>query len=102
MSERGYTVIGEEDGEYDIAFSSEDNDDFTCLCTFPGNDNGKLDNHRLRNLALLGAAVVLAVWENDQLNPVVAVDVGEYFVPLPTAVPQWIRDEIIRLLPEEE
>jgi hypothetical protein len=100
MGERSYTVIGR-DGEYEICFSSEDND-FGCLCTFPSNDGGTLDRDRLRELALLGAAVVLACYDDALLDPVAVIGAGEFFVGLPYALPAWIPAEILRLLPDED
>jgi len=80
MGEQIYTVE-----EQAIQFSESD-DEWMCLCTFPRNDEGRLTRDRVASLALLGAAVVLA--HNDELD-----------IPiLPHGVPQWIRDEIVRVV----
>ncbi len=74
-----------------VSFQFSDADDtFGCLCTFPHNDAGELDPDRVSALALLGAAVVLAQFEPDMLA-------SEF---LPHAVPQWIRDGILKVCRE--
>ena len=86
MGEKIYKI-----GEYPLQFSEMD-DDYVCLCTFPHNDQGQLLPDRVRSLALLGAAVVLA-HSGDLENPF-----------LPYCVPEWIRKEIDRVMnymPEE-
>lgn len=88
MSERIYTVKGIE-GEFDLEFSSEKSE-WRCLCTWPACDGDILEPSSVRSLALLGAAVVL-VWD-DKL---------EYGI-LPNAVPEWIREEIKRIVPVTE
>jgi hypothetical protein len=100
MGERTYRVVGY-DGEYAIGFSDEDDSLFGCLCTFPGNDQHKLTPDRVRELALLGAAVVLACHENELLYPVLVTDIEEFYVPLPAAVPRWMRAEIARIVGED-
>ena len=102
MGEDVYTVSGYtkpeykenesvEWAEYNIQFSSTD-DDWRCLCTFPHNDGKTIDVSRMRSLALLGAAVVLAhQGELEETNSF-----------LPFCVPEWIREEISRLLPDKE
>lgn len=108
MGERSYEVIGEDLATYSIHFSeftAKDEDDFGCLCTFPGNDiaYGKtLSMHKLQALALLGAAVVLCAHESDYLSDTVGqIDEETFSVVLPYAIPKWIRDEIKRLLPND-
>ena len=79
-------------GKYPLQFSEMD-DDYICLCTFPHNDQGALTPDRVRSLALLGAAVVLAR----------SCSLEHPF--LPACVPEWIRKEIDRVMnyhPEEE
>ena len=86
MGEKIYEI-----GDYPLQFSEMD-DDYVCLCTFPHNDQGQLLPDRVRSLALLGAAVVLA--SNDDLDHPF----------LPNCVPVWIRQEIDRVMnyvPEE-
>ena len=95
MGEQVYTVYGRFDtkwGEWDeveIQFSEMD-DDTGCLCTFPHNDNGELDAERVRSLAMLGAAVVLA--HQGELK-------DTNFLPF--CLPQWIQDEIKRIVKSE-
>lgn len=63
--------------------------DVGCLCTFPHKDGRTLDAARVRALAYLGAAVVLA-HRGSLEHPY-----------LPMCVPEWMRNEIdrnIRLL----
>ena len=87
MGEKIYQI-----GEYPLQFSEID-DDYVCLCTFPHNDQGVLTPDRVRSLALLGAAVVLAHGD-DLEHPF-----------LPACVPEWIRHEIDRVMhyhPEED
>jgi len=68
---------------------SEGDDETACLCTFPHNfEQTGLDTERVRSLALLGAAVVLA--HQGELK--------EEYNYLPYCVPQWIRDGIASAL----
>ena len=85
MGEHVYSVSGKSITweDFTIQFSEMD-DDWSCLCTFPHNDGVEILPSRLRSLALLGAAVVLA--HQGELEE------GANF--LPHCVPQWIRDEI--------
>ena len=83
-----YDLLG---GGY--AHFSDSDDEFDCLCTFPHNDGEALTVERLRSLALLGAAVVMAY---D--NPVSRDD----YIFIPRDIPGWILDGIRGLLPEEE
>lgn len=74
-----------------IRFSEDDS--IRCLCTFPHNDlayGGKLAPAKVRSLAMLGAAVVMI--HHGELN-------GPVF--LPHSLPQWLVDELERLLPED-
>lgn len=83
------STIGKNDYGFSLHFSDLD-EEWRCLCTFPYNDGDTLDASRVRSLALLGAAVVLA--HNDELdNPI-----------LPNGVPEWIRNEIKRLVIDED
>ena len=104
MGERSYAVESYEGVLHHLRFS-EDDDDWGCLCTFPHNDRaeGRIMPGHMRALALLGAAVVLAIWDTEELGPDGLGDAGELgtHVHLPNAVPQWIRDEIQRALPVE-
>ena len=99
MGERVYSVAIGDGKTIDVCFSEMD-DDWGCLCTFPHDDHGKLDAERVRSLALLGAAVVLAAFRREQLETEDGWG-GTVFASLPNAVPQWIRDEIRRVVPEE-
>lgn len=106
MGEHGYHTSGY-GAEYIIYFSESD-DDWGCLCTFPHNDHGELTSDRVRSLALLGAAVVLASHQADRLESAGRM-AGPHLLPaewetliLPQVVPQWIRDEIQRIVPVEE
>jgi hypothetical protein len=84
-----YGIITREEGYSSSLHFSDLDEEWECLCTFPYNDQGKLDSSRVRSLALLGAAVVLA--HNGELdNPL-----------LPNGVPEWIREEIKRIIPDE-
>lgn len=76
-----YTILTHS-GERNVRFS-EGNDTISCLCTFPHNDGETLDADRVRSLAYLGAAVVLASHEESDDN--------QY---LPRSLPEWIRKEI--------
>lgn len=67
---------------------SESDDEFGCLCTFPHNNNYALCKDDVMSLAMLGAAVVLAKG-NDK---------GENWVYLPYDIPDWIVDELKRIL----
>ena len=80
-----YTILTHS-GERDIRFSEGD-DDLGCLCTFPHNDGETLDADRVRSLAYLGAAVVLASHEE--------ADDNQY---LPNSLPEWIRKGIDEMM----
>lgn len=88
MSERIYTILNFA-GPVDISFDELD-DTYNCLCTFPTNDEAlnNISKERLRSLALLGAAVCIAAEAEEDMTE----------AKLPHVVPQWIRDEIDRLL----
>lgn len=87
MGEHVYSVDGYSGGleckKKNIQFSEMDGE-WQCLCTFPHNDGKEISPSRLRSLALLGAAVVLAHQG----------DLEEEHNFLPHCVPIWIRDEI--------
>lgn len=92
MSEQVYTVNGLGGRQCDIQFSDLDFE-WGCLCTFDMNDRATgyvLTPHRVRALALLGAAVVLA--SDDEAC--------EDNMFLPYGIPEWIQDEIKRVVPE--
>lgn len=72
---------------FDIHFS-ENQEEWGCLCTFPHNDYERLNEGRVRDLALLGAAVVLI--HEGRLNSDVL---------LPRDIPDWIVKGIDRILP---
>ncbi len=89
MGELYYTVLDHNGDERELQFSDDD-EEWGCLCTFAHNDGDTLTPDRVRSLALFGAACRL---EFDNLLP---------HGILPGAVPQWIRDEIKRIIPIEE
>lgn len=65
-----------------------------CLCTFPDNDRYRLDPSRVRSLAYLGAAVILAHQEEF------AVDSEEtIYESIPHCLPDWVKTEIDRNIP---
>lgn len=67
-------------------YFSEDNEEVACLCTFPAGERKTLSISTLRSIAYLGAAVVLA---HQRI-----VTSGE----IPGCLPDWIKDEIDRIL----
>lgn len=67
-----------------IHFSDID-DSIGCLCTFPHNDNKHLDSDRIRSLAYLGAAVVLASKLKNK---------NQIYNFIPECLPKWIQKEI--------
>ncbi len=89
MGELYYTILDHNGDERELQFSDDD-EEFGCLCTFDNNDQYALTPDRVRSLALFGAACRL---EFDNALP---------HGILPGAVPQWIRDEIKRIIPVEE
>jgi hypothetical protein len=94
MGERIYQVGS---GDSDFIMFSEMDEEFRCLCTFPGNDQEKPDIDRIKALALFGAAVHLLMS-------------GELYGPvfIPDSLPAWIVDAVRRIrldptgLPEED
>ena len=100
MGERTYKVRAYSGKEYSIAFNDMD-DEFGCLYTFPHNDHKKLTPDRVRELALLGAAVVLASWNEEQIEYVWEIGY-DYRLTLPNGLPDWIAEEIKRILPTED
>jgi len=68
-------------------------DDAGCLCTFPHNDFGTLKPDRVRQLAYLGAAVMLAHREPEN-----GLSIRHYYIPhmLPK---NWVAD-IDKCIPE--
>ena len=75
--------------------------DWPCLCTFPFNNRHKLSAGDVRSLALLGAAVAMATNDETELGS------SETFwgkdtrwVHLPEDVPEWVRNEIKRVVNE--
>jgi len=82
--------IQDYDGRWTNIQFSEMDDEYSCLCTFPMNDMGRLDPDRVRSLALFGAAVRLA-FDGDLEHGF-----------LPDAVPVWIREEIDRVIDYNE
>ena len=77
------------DGDRDFVHFGE-SDDLGCLCTFPRNDDGRLNAERVRSLAYLGAAVVL-----------IRRDGGGSTI-LPDDLPDWVRREIDRVVGSDE
>ena len=77
----------------EAAIHFSERDDVSCLCTFPHNyEGGQLDGETIRSLAYLGAAVVLV--QREVLD--------EDYVFLPDMLPEWIVNEIKRLVPNEQ
>lgn len=71
-----------------LVMFSELDDEFSCLCTFPHNDEDGISVDRLIELALFGAVVTLikhGYYEN--------VDEGEYII-IPHDVPATIMEDI--------
>ncbi len=68
----------------DLRFAYDD-DEYGCLCTFPHNYS-TLDKYALRDLATLGALVVLT-HQNEALSNYI-----------PSGIPIWILKEIDRVL----
>lgn len=67
---------------------SEDDESFSCLCTFPFNDDlekGKIMLYRVRSLALLGMAVIMAHKIRDN---------EEHRINLPFDVPELWRKRL--------
>ncbi len=95
MGEKTYTTTDYDGREYIFRFS-DSVDDWLCLCTFPHNDQHELSPSRVQSLALLGAAVALVARGLIEREP------NDQYFSLPDAVPQWIRDEIKRLIPDSE
>lgn len=85
MGENVYPIQDYDGNWLEIRFSESD-DEYSCLCTFPYNDMGRLDVDKVRSLALFGAAVRLA-FDGDLEHGF-----------LPKAVPEWIRNEIDRII----
>ena len=81
MGEKSYRVLGKL-----IQFSDSD-DEFTCLCTFPRNDQEHLDIERLKSLAIFGAVVqlVLKGYYDDHE--------GEYIF-IPHDVPSYVLRDV--------
>lgn len=73
-------------------FWNEGDDDWGCACTFPHNDaiERRLCVERVATLALIGAAAVLAHRDGE-------IETDD---SLPGAVPDWIKAEIRRHLPQ--
>ena len=79
MGEKSYDV-----GHKYIRFSEES--DFSCLCTFPHNDNGELSIERMKALALFGAVVRL-IFDDYYAEH------GEY-IYIPDDVPEWVLEGV--------
>lgn len=74
-----------------VAFS-EANDDISCLCTFPHNNEvagNIIDSDQVRSLAYLGAMVCLL--HRNRLS--------NRWNYIPQDLPQWIKDEIDKQIP---
>jgi hypothetical protein len=81
MGEKSYSV-----GHKYIQFR-EDDDEFSCLCTFPHNDQEHLDIERLKSLAIFGAVVqlILKGYYDDHD--------GEYIF-IPHDVPSYVLRDV--------
>ena len=88
MGERIYPIVMNESshGDSDYVRFSDMDDEFGCLCTFPGNDQEELDIERIKSLALFGAAVHLLM--SGELD-------GPVFIP--DNLPRWIVDAVRRI-----
>lgn len=84
MSEKAYKIK-------DKYIMFEENNEVSCLCTFPHNYAEKLEMTDLQSLALLGAVVRLVIggYYDDHK--------GEYIF-IPSDVPEWIIREVDRYL----
>src|SRR3989338_11030655 len=87
MGERIYPIVANESshGDSDFVAFNEMDDEFRCLCTFPGNDGEELDIERIKSLALFGAAMHLLM--SGELG-------GPGFIP--DGLPRWIGDALRR------
>jgi hypothetical protein len=73
--------------KYILPIHFPDTDDrATCLCTFPFNNGQRIDLQEMRSLAMLGAAVVMQHHKHEEYRY------------LPGDLPQWIVDEIDRVI----
>ena len=88
MGERIYQTGN---GSRDFVMFTEMDDEFRCLCTFPGNDGEELDIERIKSLALFGAAVHLLM--SGEVD-------GPVFIP--EGLPAWIVDAVRRIRFEED
>lgn len=81
MGEKSYRVLGK------LIQFSESDDEFTCLCTFPHNDQEHLEIDRLKSLAIFGAVVqlVLKGYYDDHE--------GEYIF-IPHDVPSYVLRDV--------
>jgi len=82
MGEKSYSV-----GHKYIQFSREGDDEFSCLCTFPHNDQERLEVDRLKSLAIFGAVVQLILkgyYEDHE---------GEYIF-IPHDVPLYVLRDV--------
>ena len=91
MGEYCYTISSWSNKEYIIQFSEMA--DIGCLCTFPGNyDLGEsgdaITTDTVRNLALFGALVRLAITD----------EIEDGYLMIPHSVPEWIIKGIDRVL----
>ena len=88
MGERIYPIVenSRSHGDSDFVAFNEMDDEFRCLCTFPGNDGEELDIERIRSLALFGAAVHLLL--SGELD-------GPVYIP--DNLPRWIVDAVRRI-----
>ena len=70
---------------------SDLNEETSCLCTFPYNEEifKQLDPHIVRSLAMLGAAIVL----------VHQAEFNDDYMFLPEQLPEWIVNEIKKYVP---
>jgi hypothetical protein len=80
-----------------IEFNPESN--WCCLCTFPHNDEvmgKKLTKGTVASLALLGAGIAIVANKPESINHKAFSCDGNYYMP--DCIPQWIQDEILRIL----
>lgn len=81
-----------------IQFEIDDETYCGCLCTFPHNNEvmgNKLSPGTVASLALLGAGIAIAANKPSSMIDCNSYD-GQYYIP--SSIPQWVRDEIDRIL----
>ena len=95
MGETIYPIVknSRSHGDSDFVMFDAMDEEFGCLCTFPGNDKleGELGIERIKALTLFGAAVHLLM--SGELD-------GPVFIP--DGLPRWIVDAVRRIIFEED